>query len=833
MSKFIDIAKEYIKTGLSAVATDTIKIPVNGWKAQQERFLTDQELKEKFSSDKAKGVGIVCGKISGNLEVLDIDCKYDITGTLFDDLMQAITDVDSDMAQSMVVAKTQSGGYHLYYRCTEIEGNKKFAQRYTTDKEREKNPHEQTKVLLESRGEGGYVVAPTTPGYEFITGNVKDIKEITPDQRRVLHEVARSFNQVIEEVRQYEYSEKETFNKSPFNDYNERGDVVALLKKHGWNEVWTKGPKVVFLRPGETKSKSSGDFNTDINLFSVFTTSTQFEPQKGYKPSAVFCKLECNDDWSLCAKKLNELGFGEPYKKIPKNIKKTISKLTEKGIEGEELTKEVAKKHSISLDEAKSVIRKSSKKDVNLFWSWDELDEKLSLVYTRFVEFLNKEGFGLYFYDKTSPVFKVVRCVDNLLEETTTERIKKHVEYYIRDYNLDGAGYSHEMLLEIIYRDQSIFSKNILDFLRPIEIEFLEDTKEICYIPFKKGIVKITKSGVDLINHGDVNKVIWRQDLIDFDITIDINDENDCEFLTFVENITDKDTSRLQQALSIIGYVLHKYKFQDRAYAVVLGEETDDDAKGGGTGKGIFTKCFEYMMPCVTVDGKTFNPGNKSFAYQRLKLNTKAMIIQDVVKKFDFHTLYALITEGATVEKKNQDELFIPYKDSPKIIITTNYTIPDDSNHAKRRLKVIEFSDHYKPEYTPADEFGHLLFTDWDQGEWNRFYNLMFVCVKYYLEKGVVDIPQSSSYKFKKIKSQFGEDFSEWFGNYFQNGCGNLKMVSELYKGFLVEHDLDTKDYSVKRFSKAIEISAKYMDVEMVRDRTVDSSRKVFIKLKK
>ena len=54
-----------------------------------------------------------------------------------------------------------------------------------------------------------------------------------------------------------------------------------------------------------------------------------------------------------------------------------------------------------------------------------------------------------------------------------------------------------------------------------------------------------------------------------------------------------------------------------------------------------------------------------------------------------FEELYSNITEGITVEKKNLKEFFIPYKDSPKITISTNYVISDEGNHAKRRQKVL------------------------------------------------------------------------------------------------------------------------------------------------
>jgi hypothetical protein len=108
---------------------------------------------------------------------------------------------------------------------------------------------------------------------------------------------------------------------SPFDDYNERGDVVALLESHGWRTVKQKGPKIMLLRPGQTTSQTSGNYDQDKNWFSVFTTSTEFEPEKAYLPYAVFAVLECGKNFSDAAKKLLDLGYG--VRKEKKEVEST------------------------------------------------------------------------------------------------------------------------------------------------------------------------------------------------------------------------------------------------------------------------------------------------------------------------------------------------------------------------------------------------------------------------------------------------------------------------------------------------------------------------------
>jgi hypothetical protein len=87
--------------------------------------------------------------------------------------------------------------------------------------------------------------------------------------------------------------------------------MLQLLQEHGWQVVYEVGPKVVFKRPGNTDAKTSGDYHRELNLFSVFTTSTEFEAGKGYSPAAVFNVLVGGGDWKRTYRLLQDDGYGE------------------------------------------------------------------------------------------------------------------------------------------------------------------------------------------------------------------------------------------------------------------------------------------------------------------------------------------------------------------------------------------------------------------------------------------------------------------------------------------------------------------------------------------
>ena len=97
-----------------------------------------------------------------------------------------------------------------------------------------------------------------------------------------------------------------------FDDFNINGDVEVLLLNYGWTyqPAFDRGTRKRYCRPGKD-SGISADYCTERRILYVFTDSTNFEGSKGFNPVNVFCQLECNSDFTLCAKTLKELGYGK------------------------------------------------------------------------------------------------------------------------------------------------------------------------------------------------------------------------------------------------------------------------------------------------------------------------------------------------------------------------------------------------------------------------------------------------------------------------------------------------------------------------------------------
>lgn len=302
-----DVAKEYIRKGLSVIPTDSEKRPTLRWEEFQNRKMSSQEVDTAFQN--AKGIALVAGAISGNVEVIDVDCKYDLSGTLYDRLIEAIP---SEIIDRLVIAKTRNKGYHLIYRCANIGRNVKLACRLTTAQEKEQHVKDKIRVLIETRAEGGYILVYPSEGYSFEKKG--ELQEISVQQRELLLDICGSFNEVFDEVEAYEqYStEKENkFLKSPFDDFNERGDLLGVLTSCGWRTVFQSGSKTRVIRPGRVTSASSGFYDEKTNRLCVFSTSSELDGSRTYNASEIFCRMLCAGDWKRCYKELITKGYGQ------------------------------------------------------------------------------------------------------------------------------------------------------------------------------------------------------------------------------------------------------------------------------------------------------------------------------------------------------------------------------------------------------------------------------------------------------------------------------------------------------------------------------------------
>jgi hypothetical protein len=313
---FKDVALQYINAGLCAFpAIRSQKRPMGKWKEYQNRLPTTAEWEGWQFAD---AVCLVCGKISGNLLMIDFDQQ----GKALHDFREQI---DSELYHRLVIEQSQSGGFHIIVRSTEpVCGNIVLAK--DTDK----------KVLIETRGEGGIFLCAPTPGYVLLQGDFNSIPILSPAEVETLLHAAWSLDQCKqEEPKPTSTTEAPTCSpverwqstgKTPMEDYNERGrdDFKKLLEKHGWVYVSADTTNERWRRPGKNIG-TSASLKTDEPVFYIHSSNCTLPNDKGYSLFYIYAHLEHGGDQKAAAKELASLGYGDPLSTAPASLPSFIT----------------------------------------------------------------------------------------------------------------------------------------------------------------------------------------------------------------------------------------------------------------------------------------------------------------------------------------------------------------------------------------------------------------------------------------------------------------------------------------------------------------------------
>ena len=414
---------------------------------------------------------------------------------------------------------------------------------------------------------------------------------------------------------------------------------------------------------------------------------------------------------------------------------------------------------------------------------WDRNDRGvIKIVHVQFKQFLEDNGFYKY-CPEGGKNYIFVKVTNNLIDHTSEKEIKDFVLTHLLE--LDDIG-----VYNYFADNTRFFKEEFLSLLSTIEIYFIADTKDASYLYYKNCAVKISKDGVITLDYLDLGGYVWKDHVIDRNFNICSVTER-CDFKKFVSNINGGDEQRVKSMESTLGFLMHGYKNLSFCPAIILNDEVISDNPEGGTGKGLLMNALSKMKKLVVIDGKSF-AFERSFAYQLVSADTQILCFDDVRKHFDFERLFSVVTEGLTLEKKNKDAIKIPFSRSPKIAITTNYAIKGAGNSFARRKWELELHQYYTKEFTPLDEFGKLMFGDWNDEDWCEFDNYMIGCLTNYIKTGLVK-SKFVNLKIRQLSAETCHEFIEWCGlvDTHQNREVMLQADTRLYKNELYSNFID------------------------------------------
>jgi len=346
-----------------------------------------------------------------------------------------------------------------------------------------------------------------------------------------------------------------------------------------------------------------------------------------------------------------------------------------------------------------------------------------------------------------------------------------------------------------------------------INLKMLQDTKDSAYLPFKEVVVKVSKNDIDLLKYIDVDGYIWENQIINRDFVRLDSFEND--FQDLVSKVSAENPERITALESTLGYLIHTFKDKTDQKAIIFNDQEIDDNANGGSGKSLMLTAIGNLRRVVKIDGKGFKLGG-DFVYQRVNLDSQVLAFDDVKKNFDFEQLFSIVSEGIAVNRKNKDEIFIPFERSPKIIITTNYVISGSGSSHDRRRHELEFFQYFNAKRSPLDIYGRLLFDQWDVNDWNKFDNYMISNLQMFLQFGL-----TKAVSINADAKRFIQATSKDFFDFIQDG--NIPVNVRHYNNAMMQlFQSETngwKDLESRRFIKWLGEFAKLKGYDIIKDR--------------
>ena len=344
------------------------KQPVGPWKPWQERRMTDPEIRAAYRQAPQAGVAVVCGSVSGNLLMIEVEGRAEHLTAALPGLAAShgIGDVWTRVSNGWV-ERSPSGGVHWFLRAEEVGRNEKLAARPSTEeelhdwKERERakaaaleepirgkrlakieatTPADVPQVLAETRGNGGYVIAAPTPGshhdtgrpWERLAGGPESVPTLTPRELGAVLALFRTFDAMPAKPVREPQAPLQATGKAPSrvpnhvpgealrpgDVFEERVTWADILGPHGWTVDHEEAGTTYWTRPGKQSgiSATTGHANDRNRLFVFSSSVPELDQEVPYTKFAAYAALNHGGNHNAAARALAGEGYVDPNRVI-------------------------------------------------------------------------------------------------------------------------------------------------------------------------------------------------------------------------------------------------------------------------------------------------------------------------------------------------------------------------------------------------------------------------------------------------------------------------------------------------------------------------------------
>jgi hypothetical protein len=779
------------------------KSPYGFWKSNQTQRLTAAELWEAMDKLGTTAIAVVCGKVSGNLEAIDLDIKWKPGADAL--LFKNIKDLYPYLWEKLRLHKSPSGGYHILYRIIDgpPPGNRHLAKRLTTTEEKEdwlaEHP-DKTKApsevaFFETRGEGGYVLFPPSLGYSIY--KAQPIPLLTALERNSLINLCISFNEVIKKEKEPKLAKREDdyYDVNPFEHFNRSEEGKRVLVTFGWQVNGENGEFAWFTKPGSRSGERHATWIKKKSLFWFWTTQSEFDSERCKSPATVLNTLGFGGDWKATYKDLVKRGYGRIKPTVEARIIRTA--------------KELPSNISEAGKEAyKALIRERTEAHPHgTFWAV-EPEGRITIDREAMYRISGELGFFLYGQEVVqlrSPGF-----LYRITERMYFDELKRYIKEKDDELRNDIIN-TYEHFLQVA----GTFTITRLPLLD--ESKIITDTPRYCYKFFENVYIRIGANTVEEIDYEDLNEYVWADKVM----PRKFQRSETGRYIDFLDKALDYKRMK-DHVLKVIGYLAHEYKDETTGYIIVMTESCPDPREGGGSGKNLFCNLFKLITSVATRPGEQIKYDEKFFQSWN---GEKIFVISDAPKDFKFLFLKELSTGSGVLKKLWRNEEEVTVERLPKIIVNTNYSYEILDGGLRRRIIPLEFTDFFTRNNGVSRYYSAYFPRDWEEEDWNGYNWIMVEGIQRWLRSNLILEPPKLTIGGwrKQFEQSYGHVATDFITTSFDKWMEEEYLPNSVLKNELEEYCEErniNKLYrpSIYKVNAALEAYGERMGVLVVSD---------------
>ena len=335
-------ARELHDAGLCVlpIKADGTKKPAVSWLDYKVQRTTSEQHDGWFGGDRPRGIAVVYGKVSGNLELIEFEGLAIREGLLTEvtEIMDASGPRIAEAWKAILtgwVTESPSGGRHYRVRVEggDVPGNTKLASRLARDDEyteadrqrlRERPNARIVRVLIETRGEGGYGLVEPSDGavhatgrpYVRLEGGPGSIPVLDADTMTAIRDICRMADQLPQpeapKTAPRPAPPRPDGSLRPGDDFEARADWADILNGV-FRPLHTRGSETYWgWADGVGGVKATTGRDDNDRLF-VFATGSEFQSEVPYSKFGAYALLSHGGDHKAAARELARQGYGSRH----------------------------------------------------------------------------------------------------------------------------------------------------------------------------------------------------------------------------------------------------------------------------------------------------------------------------------------------------------------------------------------------------------------------------------------------------------------------------------------------------------------------------------------